>query len=284
MDTKVVLFLPSDIRGSAAIKAIFHEYKGILLSAFRTTDNKLKAEQQKCLEHVVRELQKISHKELEMRDIAEQHLERDIERKEYESTLSASAPKKRDRPAKQPATLSEERRRILEEKKAQCGKASRQAAKFIDFFKNVQNKEDHLKSVFIPFEKRMRTAEALLKALIGEIKEEEPINADIERIIELFGKYTPSLFTYLEHPDVIPDNDAAERKIHSFVVLRKTFGYFISREVLNIHTNHLSSDRTCKRNEVNYEKVLIPLLKGDTENVLILLGLRPAKPPPIRVG
>jgi hypothetical protein len=284
--TEVVLYLPSDTRGSEAIKDIFHEYKGILLSDFWTAYNKLDAEQQKCLEHVVRELRKISLKELETRDKAAKQLEQDTKVKEQESSPLTTTPKKRGRPAKQPAPLSEEDRRKLEQKKAQCEKASQQATKFVDFFKNAWNKKGHPMSVFTPIDKRMRTAEAeiLLKALIEEIKAEGPANADIERLIERFEKYGPCLFTYLDHPDVMPDNNAVEREIRPFVVQRKVSGKFISPEVMNMYAKHLSLYRTCKRNRVNYEDVIIPFLKGDTDNVLILLGLKPVKPPPVIIG
>jgi len=283
--TEVVLYLPSESRGSEAIKDIFHEYKGILLSDFWTAYNKLDAEQQKCLEHVVRELRKISLKELEMRDKTVKQLEQDTEVKEQELNALESTPKKRGRPSKQSAPLGEEERKQLEAKKAQCEKTSRQAQKFIDFFKNAWNKEGHPMSVFTPIEKRMRTAEAeaLLKALIAEIRTEGPATADIERLLERFEKYGPCLFTYLDHPDVMPDNNAVEREIRPFVVQRKISGNFINSEVMKIYAKHFSLYRTCKRNKVNYEEVILPLLKGDVDDVLILLGLKPAKPPPVIV-
>lgn len=279
--TQVVLYLPSDTRGSDAIKDVFHEYKGILLSDFWTAYNKLDAEQQKCLEHAVRELRKISLKELETRDKAVKQLERDDEVKEQDLNASVSPPKKRGRPTKPPAPLAKEERKALEEKKAQCEKASRQATQFVDFFKNAWNKEGHPMSAFTPVAKRMRTAEAetLLKALIAKIKADGPANADIERLIERFEKYAPCLFTYLDHPDIAPDNNAVEREIRPFVVQRKISGNFISPEVMHMYAKHLSLYRTCKRNKVNYEDVILPFLKGDTDDVLILLGLKPAKPP-----
>ncbi|GAF78727.1 unnamed protein product, partial [marine sediment metagenome] len=107
-----------------------------------------------------------------------------------------------------------------------------------------------------------------------------PANADIERMIKRFEKYGPCLFTYLEHPGVMPDNNAAEREIRPFVVQRKISGNFISPEVMKIYSNHMSLYRTCKRNNVNFEEVIIPLLKGDTNEVLRLLGLLKSKPPP----
>ena len=43
---------------------------------------------------------------------------------------------------------------------------------------------------------------------------------------------------------------------------------------------HMSLYRTCKRNGVNYEEVILPLLKGDTSEVLSLLSLEKGEPPP----
>ena len=138
-------------------------------------------------------------------------------------------------------------------------------------------------SAFTPMDKRMRTAdaEALLKALITEIKEEGIANADLARLLKRFEKYGPCLFTYLDHPDMAPDNNAAEREIRPFVVQRKISGNFVSPKVMKIYADHLSLYRTCKRNQVNYEAVIVPLLKGDTDEVLSLLGLKHAKPPPV---
>ena len=93
-------------------------------------------------------------------------------------------------------------------------------------------------------------------------------------------KLSPCLFTYLENPGVMPDNNEAERAIRPFVVQRKVSGNFISPEVMKIYAIHMSLYRTCKRNGVNYEEVILPLLKGDTAKVLRLLGLEKGEPPP----
>lgn len=77
------------------------------------------------------------------------------------------------------------------------------------------------------------------------------------------------------------DNNPAEREIRPFVVQLKISGNFISPEVMRIYSIHMSLYRTCKKNKVNYREVIIPLLKGDTAEVLTLLGLKKSKPPPI---
>lgn len=282
---EVVLYISSKSRGSDTVKDIFHEYKGILLSDFWSAYNKLDVEQQKCLQHLVRELRKISLKELDKRDKAEKALKIDTDLKIQEKNEVVSKPKSRGRPSKQPEPLPSEKREELEKIKVQSEKASRQAMKFIDFFKKAWKKDGNDMSVYTPLERRISIAEAesRLKALIQEVKDEGPANADIERLIKRLEKYGPCLFTYLENPEVLPDNNAAEREIRPFVVQRKISRNFISPEVMRIYAMHLSLYRTCKRNKVNYEEVIIPLLKGDTTEVLRLLGLIKGKPPPIQI-
>ena len=282
---EVVLYISSKSRGSDTIKDIFQEYKGIMLSDFWSAYNKLNVEQQKCLQHVVRELRKISLKELDKRNNAEKKLKIDNELNVQEKNEKPSEPKNRGRPPTPPQPLTSEKREKLEKIKVQSEKASRQATKFIDFFKNAWKKDGNDMSVYTPLERRISVAKAelRLKALIEEVKEEGPANADIERLIHRFEKYGPCLFTYLENFDVLPDNNPAEREIRPFVVQRKVSQNFISPKVMRIYAMHLSLYRTCKRNNVNYEEVIIPLLKGDTSEVLKLLGLIKEKPPPIQV-
>jgi len=282
---EVVLYISSKSRGSDTVKDIFHEYKGILLSDFWSAYNKLDVKQQKCLQHVVRELRKISLKELDKRDNAEKRLKIDDDLKAREKNEVACKPKSRGRPPKQPKLLTSEKREELERIKVQSEKASRQAIKFIDFFKKAWKKDGNDMSANTPLEKRTSIAEAesRLKALIRDVIDEGPANEDIERLINRFKKYGPCLFTYLENPGVTPDNNEAEREIRPFVVQRKISGNFISPEVMRIYSMHLSLYRTCKRNKVNYEEVIIPLLKGDTTEVLTLLGLIKGKPPPIQI-
>ncbi|HME56498.1 MAG TPA: transposase, partial [Candidatus Lokiarchaeia archaeon] len=56
----VVLFKVSESRGHDTIKEMFEGYKGILISDFWSAYNKLSAEQQKCLAHLVKDLRVIA--------------------------------------------------------------------------------------------------------------------------------------------------------------------------------------------------------------------------------
>jgi len=280
--TEVVLYLPSESRGSETIKDIFHEYKGILISDFWSAYNKLNVEQQKCLQHVVTELRKISMRELDTRDKALKKLKKDNDAKARDPADIADTPKKRGRPVEQSASLLQEKREKLEQTIAWSEKAAKQVEMFANFFKQAWKKDGNDLSVYTPIGRRASVAEAetRLKALIQEVEREGPATADIARMIKRFEKYGPCLFTYLENPDVMPDNNAAEREIRPFVIQRKISRNFISPEVMKLYCMHLSLYRTCVRNQVNYEEVILPLLKGDTAEVLKLLGLGPPEPPP----
>ena len=280
--TEVVLYLPSKSRGSDTIKDIFHEYKGILLSDFWSAYNKLNVEQQKCLAHLVRELRKINLRAIDKGDKAKKRLEKDDELQAQENNGEEAKPKKRGRPTKQPEPLTDKKRAKLEELIEQCNKISGQLMVLYEFFQQAWKKDGNDMSVYTPIDMRISISEAelRLKMIIQEIIEEGPASADIERMIKRFEKYGPCLFTYLENPGIMPDNNEAERAIRPFVVQRKVSGNFISPEVMNIYAIHMSLYRTCKRNGVNYEEVIIPLLKGDTNEVLRLLGLKEGEPPP----
>jgi len=283
---EVVLYLPSKSRGSDTINHIFADYKGILLSDFWSAYNKLTVEQQKCLEHLSRELRKITLQAIDRRDTAMKDLTIDDALQAQGNKGAEPIPPKRGRPAKQPNPLTEEKRENLQVAIVQCNTLIRQLMTFHDFFKQAWKKDGNDMSVYTPMEHRIRISEAelRLKVLIQHVREEGPANADIERMIKRFEKYGPCLFTYLEHLDIMPDNNEAERAIRPFVVQRKISGNFISPEVMDMYALHLSLYRTCQRNGVNYEEVILPLLKGDTDEVLILLGLKERKPPPVIKG
>jgi len=253
-----------------------------LLSDFWSAYNKLNVEQQKCLEHLVRELRKINLRAIDKRDKAKKKLEKDDELRAREIVPDETKLKKQGRLAKQPEPLTDKKRAKLEEIIAQSEKISCQLTAFYEFFQQAWKKDGNDMSVHAPIDKRISISEAELRLqlLIQEVMEEGPANADIERMIKRFEKYGPCLFTYLENPNIMPDNNAAERAIRPFVVQRKVSGNFISPEVMKIYGIHMSLYRTCKRNDVNYEEVIIPLLKGDTAELLRLLGLREGEPPP----
>ena len=55
-----------------------------------------------------------------------------------------------------------------------------------------------------------------------------PANPLAERLRKRYGKVRNSLFTFLEHPDVPPDNNGSERELRPTATYRKVTGGFRS--------------------------------------------------------
>ncbi|MHA1149670.1 MAG: IS66 family transposase [Promethearchaeota archaeon] len=137
--------MPSESRGSDTIKD-----KGILLSDFWSAYNKLNVEQQKCLEHLVRELRKINLRAIDKSDKAKRKLEKDDELQDQENDGDETKPKNRGRPAKQPEPLTDEKRAKLGELIEQCNKIIRQLMALYEFFKQAWKKDGNDMGVYTP--------------------------------------------------------------------------------------------------------------------------------------
>ncbi|MEX2681118.1 MAG: transposase [Candidatus Sigynarchaeota archaeon] len=295
----VVLFLPSESRGHETIAGIFDGYKGILVSDFWSAYNMLGVEQQKCLAHVVVELQEIEHVASEAAARDRQALAKDAEQQaaggedkaantSLESTAAkADAPakvKRKGRPPKPVTPLSSEERAKIEARIEESNKAFAQAQALRHFFDEAWG--DGPMGCKAPVEQRLPVDEAVkrMQVLVDKIRQDGPANEAIRRLLDRFEKHGRSLFTYLAHGDVPPDNNAAERPLRHFVAQRKASGNFVSPAVMDVHAVLLSLAKTCKLNGVAFEAVLRPLLKGDVNAVFDQLGLPPPTPSPARPG
>jgi hypothetical protein len=290
----VVLFLPSASRGHETIADIFEGYKGVLVADFWSAYSMLDVEQQKCLAHVVVDLKEIEHFASDEAVKGRKKLDKDAEEKaaagadlagdnsaEHASDGSAAPVKvkKRGRPPKREAPLTAEQRGEIEAKIEQSNKAFAQARELRHFFDEAWG--EGRMGCKSPVGHRISIDEAVkcMQALVDKIRAEEPANDAIRRLLDRFEKFGPSLFTYLEHDDVPPDNNAAERPLRHFVTQRKVSGNFVSPEVMDVYAVLLSLEKTCKLNDVSYEAVLPLLLKGDVTSVFKQLGIPPPKAP-----
>nr|MDO8087801.1 IS66 family transposase [Candidatus Sigynarchaeum springense] len=289
----VVLFLPSESRGHETVADVFEGYKGILVSDFWSAYNMFDVEQQKCLAHVIVELKEIEH-------IASEEAARDRKSLDKETKGKAAGNvdgagntnvegaigkldvevkvKKRGRPSKRDEPLTAEQRAELEARIEQSNKAFAQAQELRHFFDEAWGEGPM--GCKTPVEKRMSIDEAVkrMQALVDKIRAEGPANEAIRRLLDRFEKFGPKQFTYLEHGDVPPDNNAAERPLRHFVAQRKVSGSFVSPAVMDVYAVLLSLEKTCKLNGVSFETALPLLLKGDVNAVFKQLGLPPPKP------
>ncbi|MHA1273752.1 MAG: IS66 family transposase [Promethearchaeota archaeon] len=98
------------------------------------------------------------------------------------------------------------------------------------------------------------------------------MDPDIKRLIKRIRRHEKYLFTYLKHPGIPPDNNAAEREIRPFVIMRKMSHDFKSEEVMDSFTLYLSFHSTCKKNGVDFGEALKQVLSGEITPVLKALG------------
>lgn len=271
--TFFTLFIPSVTRGRKAIEDLFKDFKGVLISDFWGAYNNLTLEQQKCLAHLVKDLKMLVTKSEDSINRIEKRLKEDAKQKEQQKK-GVKDERKRGRPKKQPEPLSAEKREALGDKKRREAKKIEHALLLYYFFRQAWYDEDNPLSYKARPEIRATPEEALeqLRALIKEIEADDAVSPDIKRLIKRILRYENYLFTYLKHPGIPPDNNAAERELRPFVIMRKTSHNFNSEEVMDSFTLYLSFYQTCKKNGVDFSKALKSVLSGETKPVLTAIG------------
>ena len=111
-----------------------------------------------------------------------------------------------------------------------------------------------------PLSKRNRVA---FQKRMSELIEKKYIETTVEKVKTRMRNHQSFLFTCLDHEDVLPENNTAERAIRPQVVMRKIFGGSRSKAGASAHAvNSSVIDTTLKRNpDSNFFEVIIPLLE-----------------------
>lgn len=100
----------------------------------------------------------------------------------------------------------------------------------------------------------------------GELATKPSRNADVQRIHKRLHKYVDELFTFLEQPEVPPDNTANERDIRSVAAARSDGGVNRSAGGAKAYANIKSILRTCQkqgRNFLNYGLEVVRAVGAD---------------------
>ncbi|MEX2681496.1 MAG: IS66 family transposase [Candidatus Sigynarchaeota archaeon] len=278
----VILYLASESHGHETVEAIFDGYKGILIADFWSAYNRLDAEQQKCLAHLVQDLKVLECKAIDCREGAEKKLAGDCRAAATtvdDDAGSEPAAPRRGRPPKQPAPLSEEERAKLAADVEQQAKAIKQVQWLRDFFGAAWKDGDM--GWKTPMDKRIsrRAAVHRMRVLISKIRADGAASPDIERLLKRMEKFASKLFTYLDHPGIPPDNNRAERDIRPFVVQRKISANFVNPEVFEIYAMLLSLYHTGLKHEIPFDVILRLLHENDVDGILTFLKIPPPIPP-----
>ena len=91
-------------------------------------------------------------------------------------------------------------------------------------------------------------------------------NADCRRIYKRLHKYADELFTFLEHPHVPAENNAAERDIRSIAAARSDGGVNRTEAGANAFANLKSVIRTCQKNGRNFLTYGLDLIRATVQD------------------
>jgi transposase len=91
-----------------------------------------------------------------------------------------------------------------------------------------------------------------------------PGNAHGQRLRQRYGKVRNSLFTFLEHPDAPPDNNASERELRPTATYRKVTGGFRSNWGGDLFAAVRSVVGTAARRGLNAYQAIRAVLDGET--------------------
>jgi transposase len=107
-----------------------------------------------------------------------------------------------------------------------------------------------------------RTYQARLDRDLNAIMGLAPINPHGKRLRKRYGKVRNSLFTFLEHPDVPPDNNSSEREVRPTATYRKVTGGFRSVWAADLFANVRSVVGTAARRGIDAYDAIRTVLRG----------------------
>ena len=89
-----------------------------------------------------------------------------------------------------------------------------------------------------------------------------PTNPHGQRLRRRYGKVRGSLFTFLEHPDVPPDNNGSEREVRPTATYRKVTGGFRSAWAADLFAKVRSVVGTAARHGIDAYEAIRTVLRG----------------------
>ena len=89
-----------------------------------------------------------------------------------------------------------------------------------------------------------------------------PVNQHGKRLRKRYGKVRSHLFTFLEHPDVPPDNNGSERELRPTATYRKVTGGFRSHWGADLFADIRSVLGTAARHKIDAYQAVLATLRG----------------------
>lgn len=111
-------------------------------------------------------------------------------------------------------------------------------------------------------ESTRRTYQRRLDRDLNAIMVLAPTNRHGKRLRKRYGKVRSHLFTFLEHPDVPPDNNGSERELRPTATYRKVTGGFRSSWGADLFATIRSVVGTAARRGINAHQAILAILRG----------------------
>ena len=261
----VVLFKMSESRGHQSVEDILKGFEGTIIADFFSAYNTFTDyKHQKCLAHLLSTIIEIVIKHEKENDrIAKKLLQHKKAVEIEKDAQDLTAPKKRGRPLKV-VNLTQKELDVLHLRKDMNEKTLSQGIKLGEFFKQPFDENSRMGWKYV-LDDRMTSIEARneMMKLVEEIYTDGVENDEIRKILKRCKKYEESLFTYLDHEGMPPDNNEAERDLRHFAVQRRISGGFKSPQLMKHFAVYLSLYMTCRANLKDFEVLLNSLLSKE---------------------
>ncbi len=262
----LVLYRQSHTRGHKAIKDIIDCFEGTIVADFFKAYERFDGnEQQKCLAHLLSSIIELivgRQKENERIERKLQKHRASVQREKQDALLYKNSIKKTRGRKPKSCKLSTKEIYVLKTRKTEILKTINQATDFGAFFRAPF--QDTCFSWKKPLDERISVddAQAHLTGLIASLREDGVSDEDLERLLKRCEKFLPSLFIYLQHEGMPPDNNLAERDLRKFAKQRRISQDFKSIEVTKHLIEYLSLYMTCQVNGRDFHVLLRNLLSG----------------------
>lgn len=238
----------------------------IVADFFRAYEKFNENEHQKCLAHLLSAIIELIvglQKENERIECKIQKHNDSVQREEEVLRDEKNSKKKRG-PKPKSAKLKPKQVKIIKARHAANLKTLTQATDLGAFFRAPF--QDTCFSWKKPPDERISAedAQTILTGLIASIREDGVTEDSLEGLLKRCEKFLPSLFTYLQHEGMPPDNNLAERDLRKFAKQRKISNDFKSVTVTKHLVEYLSLYMTCNVNGRDFNQLLQDLLSGKT--------------------
>ncbi len=109
-----------------------------------------------------------------------------------------------------------------------------------------------------------RTYQSRLDRQLNAIMVLAPTNSHGRRLRKRYGKLRGHLFTFLEHPEVPPDNNGSERELRPTATYRKVTGGFRSKWGADLFAGVRSVVGTAARRGKDAYQAILAVLHGES--------------------